>query len=290
MESYKEFIQNILNARGRFACGDEYHERHHITPKCVGGTDEEENLIDLYAREHFIAHKLLAEENPNNNKLVYAWTMMSWAKREDQYRYEVTPEEYEDAKKALSLLSSQLGKERWSIPENNPMFGKHHSEEFKQKQSERAKARFQNPEERKRLSELAKNRSDEWHEKQRKSHIGLQAGDKNPMFGRKHTEESKRKNSESHKGMYVGEKHPMAKAVICLETMQIYGAVLIASNKTDICESSIRKCCYGEIKQAGGYQWKFIDDMTRKNGVVIPGAITLGMISKEDVVAQLKGE
>ena len=45
--TYEEFIQNILKTRGRFECGDEYHERHHIVPKCMGGTDEEDNLIDF---------------------------------------------------------------------------------------------------------------------------------------------------------------------------------------------------------------------------------------------------
>ena len=64
--TYDEFIQNILNTRGRFACGEEYHERHHITPRCMNGDNSKDNLIDLYAREHFIAHKLLAEENPQN--------------------------------------------------------------------------------------------------------------------------------------------------------------------------------------------------------------------------------
>jgi hypothetical protein len=31
--TYQEFIDNILNTRGRFSCGNEYHERHHIKPK-----------------------------------------------------------------------------------------------------------------------------------------------------------------------------------------------------------------------------------------------------------------
>ena len=37
--TYDEFINNILKSRGRFACGDEYHETHHITPKCIGGSN-----------------------------------------------------------------------------------------------------------------------------------------------------------------------------------------------------------------------------------------------------------
>ena len=71
--TYIEFINDILKTRGRFNCGDEYCERHHILPKCMGGGNERDNLIDLYAREHFIAHKLLALENPDNIKLQLAY-------------------------------------------------------------------------------------------------------------------------------------------------------------------------------------------------------------------------
>lgn len=37
-----------------------YYERHHIVPVCMGGGDEDENLVWLTAKEHFIAHLLLA--------------------------------------------------------------------------------------------------------------------------------------------------------------------------------------------------------------------------------------
>lgn len=104
-KTYKEFIQNILDTRGRFNCGDGYHERHHILPKCLGGGNEEENLIDLYAKEHFIAHKLLALENPDNNGLQYAWWAMSNMKTEfTKERYQASPEEYEEAKTAFSIM------------------------------------------------------------------------------------------------------------------------------------------------------------------------------------------
>jgi hypothetical protein len=36
-----------------------YFEGHHILPKSLGGTDKPENLVNLTAREHFIAHALL---------------------------------------------------------------------------------------------------------------------------------------------------------------------------------------------------------------------------------------
>lgn len=69
---YSDFIRNILDTRGRFCIPKgEYKERHHIIPKCIGGTNDEDNLIDLYAHEHFIAHELLAKET-NHKQLIFA--------------------------------------------------------------------------------------------------------------------------------------------------------------------------------------------------------------------------
>ena len=38
-----------------------YHERHHIVPRSEGGSDDEGNIIRLTAREHYVAHLLLAK-------------------------------------------------------------------------------------------------------------------------------------------------------------------------------------------------------------------------------------
>lgn len=102
MISYNEFINNILETRGRFNCDGEYHERHHILPKCMNGSNDKDNLIDLFAKEHFIAHKLLFEENPDNNDLARAYILMAFAKDKNQDRYELTPEEYEEARKVYA--------------------------------------------------------------------------------------------------------------------------------------------------------------------------------------------
>jgi hypothetical protein len=139
--TYNEYIQNILNIRGRFACGEEYHERHHIVPRSVGGSDDEDNLIDLYAREHYEAHKLLHEENQENEKLAFAWWMMSTKNYKTEGRYELTAEEYELAKIALSGAQSKAKKEQFGNKENHPMFGKTHSEESRKKMSNAKKGR-----------------------------------------------------------------------------------------------------------------------------------------------------
>ena len=193
--TYKEFIDNILNTRGRFACGDEYHERHHIIPKCMDGTNDEENLIDLFAREHFIAHKLLAKENPKNKKLVYAWWCMATTNgKHTDDAYKLTSEEYEEIR--IMYSESVTG-------ENNPMFGKTHSIETRRKISENHAdvSGENNP-------NYGKSCSDETKQKLSELRKGKFTGEDNPFYGKKHTEESKQKISEKRKGKFIGENNP----------------------------------------------------------------------------------
>lgn len=218
-ETYKDFIENILNTRGRFACGEEYHERHHILPKCLGGTNDKDNLIDLYAREHFIAHKLLAQEHPENKKLNYAWTMMSWITNDCQQRYSLSPEEYEESRKKFSELS----KSKKGI-KLGPM-----SEDHKRKISQSNKGKKVSEETRRKMSQnhadvsgknspmygvchtgennpfYGKHHTEETKEKLRQANKGKPS----PMKNKQHTEESKEKMSNSRIGKYVGEKNPM---------------------------------------------------------------------------------
>ena len=53
-----------------------YYEGHHIIPRCVGGNDDEKNIVLLTAREHFICHKLLTYIYPNNRKIILAFHML----------------------------------------------------------------------------------------------------------------------------------------------------------------------------------------------------------------------
>jgi len=53
-----------------------YVEKHHIIPRCVGGSDEGENLVKLTPEEHYVAHQLLVKIYPTNHKLVKAAAMM----------------------------------------------------------------------------------------------------------------------------------------------------------------------------------------------------------------------
>jgi len=54
-----------------------YVERHHIIPRCLGGTDAADNIAVLTPEEHFVAHQLLIKIYPNCPPLINAAIIMT---------------------------------------------------------------------------------------------------------------------------------------------------------------------------------------------------------------------
>lgn len=75
MNYSKIYDQIIDRARTRVPSG--YVEHHHVIPKCMGGTDDNENLVALYPEEHFVAHVLLVKMFPNSQSLIAAVQLMT---------------------------------------------------------------------------------------------------------------------------------------------------------------------------------------------------------------------
>lgn len=65
----------INRAKNRVSAG--YVESHHIIPRCLGGSDDAINLVNLTPEEHFVAHQLLVKINPSNKKILHAAIMMT---------------------------------------------------------------------------------------------------------------------------------------------------------------------------------------------------------------------
>lgn len=302
--TYEEFIQNILDTRGRFACGDEYHERHHIVPKCCGGTNDENNLIDLYAREHYEAHKLLALENPENEKLVYAWWCMSVITNEyTQERYKLTENEYEEVRiKYASLLSNKMsgdGNKMWNRPwwdENTPQ---EKIDEWKNNIVEAIKNRWQDQEFREKMCNMRKGTncgkdnpmygkdvSKETRQKIgqaskicwqnaefRQKRIEESLGEKNPFYGKHHSEETKKAISDKAKEryrLYGANPNRYMKPVVQLsldgEFVAKYFSMKDAEKVTGI--KNISNCCCGRYKTAGGFIWKYVEEYENSIGEV----------------------
>ena len=74
--NYQKIYEQIIN-RGKSRTLEGYKERHHIIPRCMGGSDEADNLVDLTPEEHYLCHQLLVKMYPNNPSLIYAVVMMS---------------------------------------------------------------------------------------------------------------------------------------------------------------------------------------------------------------------
>ena len=73
---YKRIYDKLIErARERVVLG--YTERHHILPKSLGGVNTSDNLVNLTAREHYIAHLCLTRitEGEARSKMFYAVRM-----------------------------------------------------------------------------------------------------------------------------------------------------------------------------------------------------------------------
>jgi hypothetical protein len=96
-----------------------YHEKHHIIPKSLGGSNKKENIAILTAREHFICHILLTKmtSGKDKSKMIYAVQALGMKNRNTQNRY-INSRFYENNKIQLSQIMSSR------MIESNPMHDK----------------------------------------------------------------------------------------------------------------------------------------------------------------------
>jgi hypothetical protein len=98
--NYQKIYNNIVQ-RAQNRKLNEYIERHHIIPKCIGGSNDIENIVELTAKEHFICHKLLTEIYPAETGLHYASWIMATMKDTMGRKYKVGANEYQRLRENL---------------------------------------------------------------------------------------------------------------------------------------------------------------------------------------------
>lgn len=165
---YKKIYENLIRkaqSMNRKKSKNEYLESHHIIPKCLGGSNESNNIVLLTAREHFIAHRLLCKIEPKNNKLWSAMFIMMYGNKKQTNRkgkinsvtYEMIQKKYVDnMRKKKGFLNSFYGRKhseetrkrmkesraRLNIcGENNPNYGNFWTSEQKEKLSKKMKGK-----------------------------------------------------------------------------------------------------------------------------------------------------
>ena len=85
---YTTWYNSLINkAKDRTITG--YTEKHHIVPSSLGGTNDNNNIVKLTAREHFVCHLLLTKMTTGNAryKMNFALHMLSNANNIGDGRY-----------------------------------------------------------------------------------------------------------------------------------------------------------------------------------------------------------
>jgi len=74
--NYQAVYDRLMErARSRTLTG--YSEKHHVLPRCLGGTDAPENIVVLTPEEHYVAHLVLVRIHPGHKGLIWAAMAMT---------------------------------------------------------------------------------------------------------------------------------------------------------------------------------------------------------------------
>lgn len=232
------FINNIIYTRGSNGCKNGYFERHHIIPKCLGGSNDKSNLIDLYAEEHFHAHKLLAQEYPENGKLVSAYAMMAFIKNEHQKRVELSSKDYLLARETFS----QLMKKKWQ------------DENYRNTQSNNLIKRWKNPSYRKSQSERRTELNNKmWSDPDFRKKIGEKTNERWKKLTPEKIEIQKNRMKDLSNKLWSNPDYirQHCSPVHCLETNEYFFKQQDACTKYNINSTGISNCLKGRQKSAG---------------------------------------
>lgn len=178
-----------------------YSEKHHVIPKCLGGSNEPENIVVLTAEEHYLAHQLLVRIHPDEPKILYAAVMLCFSPTDRRINNKV----YGWLKKKLAVTQSEKFKGRsWSSEQN-------------ENRAKTVRAQWADPEFRAKRCESMRGRK--WSDSSKSARSDSMKGKLTNMKsnGRKWTAEQKLKLSETMKRKFAQNKllKGIENAIVC---------------------------------------------------------------------------
>lgn len=237
-------IYNQIIERAQKRQLEGYVEKHHLVPRCLGGSDDKENLVELTAREHFLCHQLLCEIYPDSEKLKYALYLMNIGKQKNKNaNYQISSRTYERLKKEHSLLITGKPKDQKTKNKiSKALKGKKLSDEIKQKISLGRKGIKSKSHKKGNEHKLFGKKKSEEHSKK----IGLgHKGKKTHVIP--HNEETKQKISKSKRKWTYIEQIDKNGNIVKIFNTQAEAEKLFKGVSNVLC---------GLAKTAGGYFWR----------------------------------
>ena len=211
MNKYKQWYTNITDrAKNRHL--DSYTESHHIVPRSLGGGDDMDNLVNLTAREHFICHWILVKmtTGQERHKMLNALRMMR-AEKEGQQRYntKITARVYQSIKQEYAELQSKTFKGK-----GNGMFGKHHTQEAKDKIRQKNLGKKLTPEQVEKLKKaMTGKKKPPITEEHRAKLSAAGSGKNNANYGKTASEETRKKIGDKLRGRKQTEEEKLARSL-----------------------------------------------------------------------------
>lgn len=196
---------------------------------------------------NYLAFKLMTDTAPKDFNLIEFYNCNA-IKYDDWYKnYCIINSERNRGEKCYFYGKHFYGKD-------NPMYGKHHSEETRNKISESLKKYYKehdSPNKGKSHTEETKRKISENKKEYYKTHDHVRKG-------KKLSEETilKIKNSRTWPS---GKDHPCARKVKCIEDDKIFDTIVQAAQYYNLDNSNIGKVCRGVAKTCGGYHWEYIN-------------------------------
>lgn len=233
---YDQLIARAKNENRLYKTGI-YYERHHIVPKCLGGSGKYSqwnthyNIVLLNAKEHFLAHLLLCEIYKDCSGLRYAlWAMIN--QNRNGKRYKISSRTYNRIKlESIKIMSeTRKGRPSHNKGKPNPGASLHNKNRPRPDLSERNRQR----------KGLPRN---------------IKPGWVSPLKGKKQDPNLIKRRAEGRKskgrhilqfnldGSFVQEHRCMSEAYDWLKSLKLSG--------------DIRSNLNGLTKRAGKYIWKY---------------------------------
>jgi len=233
---YLEFIETCRNKE----YGELFTHKHHIIPRFMGGTDAVDNKISLSVEDHFMAHKILAEncEIPNHrigNKLAAAYLTnrykdLSYITKEEIGKL-ISEAKKEYFRNNINPLKGRRGRKlddstKESITNGLKRYYTYNSQWNKGKECPQ-------------LSTAIKL----WHAK-----------NDNPFKGRTHTNETRKLMSDHHADVSGGNNPASRKCIDILEN-KVYSCIKEMANAVGVPRTTMNRW----IKDIGKQRFKYIE-------------------------------